>query len=251
MNPIHLLQRLCAVLIISTSAIASLYADTIRYDDYSGPAVIESVIVIEETPARVEYLRFIQGQHVLKAWISDDGAMSVKPGTIRVERSTPEEKQALLETLPKAKVTRRMGPPVTLCSPGFHYPLPSKVNYIMGSPTPMRATGIYAGETKDDAVQVHFKDVSELSTLHNGKKNQNTLEQWQKTDQPGPSRMGIPRRHRRTSRSLRCERRVRNLRNLPDPRTEIHPFHPISPMNETLERSPRIPPPGREESRMS
>lgn len=163
-------RLLSATLLGVISSTASLSADTIRYDDYSGPAVIESVIVIEETPARVEYLRFIQGQHVLEAWISDSGAMSVKPGTIRVERSTPEEKQALLETLPKAKVTRRMGPPVTLCSPGFHYPLPSRVNYIMGSPTPMRATGIYAGETQDDVIQVHFKDVSEFSILHNGKK---------------------------------------------------------------------------------
>ncbi len=163
-------RLLSATLLGVISSTASLSADTIRYEDYSGPKVIDSVIVIEETPERVEYLRFIPGQHVLEAWISDSGAMSVKPGTIRVEKSTPEEMQALLDALPKANVTRRMGPPVTLCAPGFYYPLPSRVNYLMGSPTPMRATGLFAGETQDDAIQVHFKDVSTMTFSNNGKK---------------------------------------------------------------------------------
>lgn len=170
MSPNTLLLLLSATLLGVISSSASLSGDTIRYDDYEGPQVIESVIVTEETPERVEYLRFIPGQHALKDWISDSGAMAVKPGSIRVERSTPDAKQALLDALPKAKVTRKMGPPVTLCAPGFYYPLPSRVNYLMGSPTPMRVTGLYAGKTQDDAIQVHFKDLSSMSFSNNGKK---------------------------------------------------------------------------------
>lgn len=184
MNPSKEFRLLSATLLGVISSSASLSGDTIRYDDYSGPKVIESVIVIEETPERVEYLRFIPGQHVLKAWISDAGAMAVKPGSIRVERSTPEEKQALLDALPKAKITRRMGPPVTLCAPGFDYPLPSGVNYIMGSPTPMRVTGLYAGETQDDAIQVHFKDVSAITFSNNGKQMEIQWKQGEKQASP-------------------------------------------------------------------